>query len=120
MSKIYLENMEFYAFHGCFAEEQVIGNQFLVNAEIEVNTEESERTDNLGDTLNYQEVYQYIDKEMQQKSKLLENVARRIVDRLRLKFPAIESIRIKISKMHPPMGGKMQCVSVELEKHGKI
>ncbi len=119
MSKILLENMEFFAYHGCFKEEQIIGNQFVVNLELETPTDAAETSDHLTDTLNYQEVYNIVGKQMQQKSHLLEHVGRRILDALIEKFPEIEYVRVKVSKMHPPMGGKMKCVSLEMERHNR-
>ncbi len=117
MSKIYLENMEFFAYHGCFEEEQIIGNQFVVNVEIETDTVEAGQSDNLADTLNYQEAYNLVREQMQQKSHLLEHVAQRILDALMQSFDTMTFVKVKISKMHPPMGGKMRSVSLELEKH---
>jgi 7,8-dihydroneopterin aldolase/epimerase/oxygenase len=117
MSKILLENMEFYAYHGCFKEEQIIGNHFIVNLEIETDTSDAEFSDNINDTLNYQEAYNVVKEQMQQKSHLLEHVGRRILDALTQKFGNIGYMKVKVSKMHPPMGGKMQCVSLELERH---
>ncbi len=107
--------MEFFAYHGCFKEEQLIGNQFLVNLELETETGDAEVSDKLVDTINYQEVYNTIGEQMAVKSHLLEHVGRRILDSLKSRFEGIEKIKVKISKMHPPMGGKMECVSLEIE-----
>jgi len=52
-----------------------------------------------------------VKKEMEQKSHLLEHVARRIMDAIRQEFPAITAIDLKIAKLNPPMGGKMHQVS---------
>ena len=114
MAKILLEEMEFYAYHGCFKEEQVIGNRFIVNLELDVDTTEAEISDHLPDTLNYQSVYELIGRAMETKSHLLEHLGRRILNALHKEFPHIRHSRLKVSKMNPPMGGKMQCVSVEL------
>ncbi len=114
MSKILLENMEFFAYHGCFKEEQIIGNRFIINLELETNTQKAEVSDNLHDTINYQEVYNTLREQMQQKSHLLEHIGRRILVAVSEKFPDITSIKLKISKMNPPMGGKMECVSLEM------
>jgi len=116
MGKIYLENMEFYAYHGHFKEEQIVGNQFLVNMTLETNMEAASKSDHLEDALNYQTVYQLIDTEMKKKSHLLENIAGRILDQVFSHFDYIEHAWIKVSKMNPPMGGKMQAVSVSLER----
>ncbi len=114
MSTISIEQMEFYAYHGCFKEEQIIGTRFLVDLNLETNTAKAESTDDLNDTVNYQEVYLLVKKEMEIKSKLLEHVGRRILDAVKGKYPQIASAEIKISKMNPPLGGKMKNVSLTM------
>jgi len=116
MGKIYLEDMEFYAYHGHFKEEQIVGNQFLVNMVIDTNMEAASKSDHLDDAVNYQKVYQLIDGEMKKKSHLLENIARRILDALYSNFSGIDNAWIKVSKINPPMGGKMRAVSVAMER----
>jgi 7,8-dihydroneopterin aldolase/epimerase/oxygenase len=114
MGQISLEGMEFFAYHGHFKEEQIIGTRFTVDLFMETDTHEAEMTDNLAKTVNYQAVYNVVAKEMSVKSHLLENVARRILDSLAREFPQIDSCRIKIAKMNPPVGGKVEKVSLEL------
>ena len=116
MGRIHLENMEFYAYHGHFKEEQIVGNKFLVNLEIETDMGKAAHSDDLKDTLNYHTAYQIIKREMEKKSHLLENIASRILDALYSEFPQIDSARIKVSKMNPPMGGKLESVSVTLTR----
>ena len=107
--------MEFFAFHGCFKEEQIIGTKFIVDLCIDLETTLAEETDHLRDTVDYVRLYQCVKKEMEQKSHLLENVARRILDSVCQEFPAIFFIKLKIAKINPPMGGKMQQVSFKTE-----
>lgn len=115
MSVISIEGMEFFAYHGCFAEEQIIGTKFRVDLFIEVNTEKAEHSDHLNDTVNYQAVYELVNAEMKLKSKLLEHLARRILDKIKSHFPAVDHATIKVRKLNPPLGGKIDFVSVELE-----
>ncbi len=115
MSLISIEGMEFFAYHGCFKEEQVIGTKFRCDLFLEVDTTKAEQTDNLLDTVNYQEVYQVLKKEMDAKSKLLEHVGRRILQRVKQEFPQVKHARLKIRKLNPPLGGKIDFVSVEME-----
>lgn len=115
MSIISIEGMEFFAYHGCFKEEQVIGTKFRCDLFLEVDTTKAEQTDNLSDTVNYQEVYQVLKVEMAVKSKLLEYVGHRILKSIKEKFPQVEHVRLKIRKLNPPLGGKMDFVSIELE-----
>jgi dihydroneopterin aldolase len=115
MALILLENMEFFAYHGCFAEEQIIGNRFIVNLTIEADTAAAETSDNLHDTVNYQAVYNIVKKEMAIKSKLLEHVASRIANQVKKSFPHIDGLVVKVSKTNPPLGGKLENVSVQVE-----
>jgi 7,8-dihydroneopterin aldolase/epimerase/oxygenase len=114
MSTISIEGMEFYAYHGCFAEEQLIGTWFVVDLFLETDTTEAEQTDDLTKTINYLEVYQLVKKEMEINSKLLEHVGRRILNRVTVTYPSISHARIKVRKMNPPLGGKMDFVSLTL------
>jgi dihydroneopterin aldolase len=114
MGIIEIEGMKFYAYHGHFKAERVVGNIFEVNIRLEANCDKAAESDSLEDALNYQAVYETIKEEMQITSALLENVAKRILDTLYQKFPAIQKARIKVSKMNPPMGGEIEKVSVTL------
>jgi 7,8-dihydroneopterin aldolase/epimerase/oxygenase len=116
MGVIEVEGMKFYAYHGHFEAEKVVGNNFEVHVRIETDCGKAATSDNLEDALNYQAVYETIKEEMEITSALLEHVAERILDALHNKFPAIEHARIKISKMNPPMGGEIEKVSVTLER----
>ncbi len=116
MGLIEIEGMEFYAFHGHFEAEKVVGNRFLVNVALETDCDKAAASDDLDDALNYQIVYQLIGEEMKQPSHLLEHVAGRILDRLYSEFDTIRKARVKISKLNPPMGGQIEKVSVTLER----
>ena len=116
MGIIEIEKMKFYAYHGHFEMERIVGNQFEVDIRLETDCKKAAESDKLDDALNYQEVYETIKKEMEIKSHLLEHVAKRILDTLSKRFPAIERARIKVSKMNPPMGGEIERVSITLEK----
>lgn len=114
MSTISIEQMEFYAYHGCFKEEQIIGTRFLVDLYLETDTGRAEKSDDLADTVNYQEVYLLVKREMEIKSKLLEHVGKRILDAVMEKFPELRAAKLRISKMNPPLGGKIKNVSLTM------
>ena len=114
MGLIQIENMEFYSFHGHFKEERIVGNKFTVDLIIETDMKIPAQTDNLKDAVNYQLVYEIVKKQMEIKSKLLENVGKRILDELFLQFPGVIKAEVKVSKLNPPLGGKLNCVSLTL------
>lgn len=116
MGLIEIEGMEFYAYHGHFIEEQVVGNKFLLNIAIETNCNNAGKSDNLNDALDYQKVYNLIKEEMLKKSSLLENICKRILDHLYADFENINKATIKVSKINPPMGGQIEKVSITMSR----
>ena len=102
---ILLENIKMFAYHGVFAQENDVGNFFLLNVKIEVNNYKSLETDDLTDTISYADVYNVLKEEMSKRAKLLEHVGWRIMKRLKEEYSNINEIELKISKLHPPIEG---------------
>lgn len=113
---IEIENMEFFAYHGCFKEEQVIGNQFVVSLRMVTAARDAIATDRLSDALNYQTAYGLVRDEVAKPSHLLEHVAGRILNALFNGLPLLAEATVKVSKLNPPMGGKIDRVSVTLTR----
>lgn len=120
MGLIQIEGMEFYAFHGHYKEERIVGNRFLVDLTIETDMDTPMESDNLKDAVNYQEAYETIRAEMEKKSYLLEHIAGRILDSLFTRLPGINKATVKVSKMNPPVGGKIYSVSAVLSRSKKL
>ena len=116
MGIIQIEQMEFYSYHGHYEEERIVGNRFLVDLTMETDCKKASETDELYDALDYQKAYDVVKEEMKEKSYLLEHIARRILDALFSHFPELDKAVIKVSKLNPPMGGKIQAVSVSLTR----
>lgn len=116
MGVIVLENMEFFAYHGCYEAEQIVGNKFLVNLSMEADITKPAKTDDIKDALNYHRAYEIVKKEMQIRSNLLEHIAKRIIDALYEAFPQLEKATVKVSKLYPPMVGQIKSVSIEFTK----
>ena len=104
--------MEFYAYHGCLPEEQVIGNHFTVDITMDIDMEQASASDDLNDTLNYAEVYSMVKQQMAIRSHLLEHVSARILGRLFECFPQLNRAEVCVTKLNPPVGGQTKSVSV--------
>ncbi len=117
MSQIFIEDMEFFAFHGHYEEEKYAGNRFVVSLHLDCDTSKAEKSDNLDDALNYQVAYAIVSDIMKNtKSNLVENVATNILDKLFAEFPQLQKAKVRIAKTNPPMGGKIGSVGVTIEK----
>lgn len=111
--KVSLEGVRFFAYHGFYPEEQVIGTEFIIDVDTEMEVYGS-GDDEISNTVNYERLNQIITKEMETPRKLLETVAYGILDQIRHEFLAVKLIRVAIRKMHPPMGGDIKNSLIEL------
>ena len=116
MCIIEIEGMEFYAYHGHYEEERIIGNRFLLDLRIEADCNIPANSDNIKDAVNYQTAYKVIKEQMLHKSHLLENIAKRILDSLYENLEGIKKASIKVQKLNPPMGGQIKSVSITMER----
>ena len=110
-----IKNMRVYAFHGCLKEESKIGSDYLVNLKAYCNLAGAAESDNLEETANYTLLAKIITKEMATRSKLLESVAKRIVDSCLKDIEAVERVVVEISKINPPINADVEAVTVLLE-----
>tara|TARA_A100001011_G_C14081177_1_gene744563 strand:- start:68 stop:442 length:375 start_codon:yes stop_codon:yes gene_type:complete len=113
MGKIKLKDIKIYAYHGCLSEENLIGGEYLINLSVFSNLKKSSLSDELKDTIDYVSLLDIVKKEMLSPSKLLENVVKRVVDKIFLVFPKINKVSLEVSKLNPPINGNVFSVSVK-------
>ena len=113
---IEVNNIRLYAVHGCLEEEAKIGSKYTVDVSLETNFSEAALNDDLSKTVDYVTINAIVKTEMGKRSKLLEQVAQRIVNESKIACPSIESIRVKISKLCPPINGDVQDVAIIIEE----
>jgi len=111
-----LNAMKFYAYHGISPQETKVGNNFVVDVSYAGPVEKACLSDDVKDTINYSEVFRVVQKEMECPSKLLEHITARISSALKTAFPQLSYLKIKLSKLNPPLGGEVQSASVTIEK----
>ena len=115
MGTIRLKNIKIYAFHGCLVEEEKIGSDYLVNLSVKADVARASHTDELSDTVDYVHLQKIVKNEMGVRSKLLEHVAQRIIAAIFKEIPLVDSVKVKIAKVNPPIGGDVAEVSVTLK-----
>jgi dihydroneopterin aldolase len=116
MGKVILKNIRIYAFHGCMEEEEKIGSDYIVNLKVDAPMEMASRTDELEDAVDYVSLNAIVKEEMSVRSKLLEHVAQRIVDKIMGQFDEVESVEVSVAKQNPPIGGDMDEVCIRLKE----
>lgn len=114
--RIRLERMEFRALHGCYELERKVGNRFTVDLEITTELGHVADEDSVELAVNYLTVYEVVREQMAVTQRTIERVAMNIIEALYKAFPQIGHITCTVSKLAPPLGGKLEKVNVVLEK----
>jgi dihydroneopterin aldolase len=115
MSVIALEGMRFRANHGFYEEEQILGGDYIVDVYITTIFTKASIDDDLKKTINYETVYLICEAAMKKNSKLLENVADRISMDIKYQFGFIKELKVKVKKLNPPLGGRVESAWVEVD-----
>jgi dihydroneopterin aldolase len=116
MGIIQVNNIKLYAFHGCLDEEAKIGSDYRIDVEVKADLKKSAKTDELIDTVDYVHLNHIVKEEMAIRSKLLEEVAQRILDRFFKELRMIRKAKISVAKINPPIGGNVEEVVIILTK----
>jgi dihydroneopterin aldolase len=119
MGIIKVENIRVYAYHGCLIEEGKIGSDYRVDIKVKANLKKSAKSDELVDTVDYVHLNKIVKEEMAIRSKLLEHVADRILNRVLEELSMVTIADVSVSKINPPIGGNVEKVTVRLQKKRK-
>lgn len=114
MGIIKVENIRVFAHHGCLKEETKIGSSYRVDLQVKANLQPSATSDSLSDTVDYVFLNRIIKEEMNKPSYLLETVCRRILDRIFNEDKLIKKATVWVSKLNPPIGGDVECVTIKM------
>ncbi len=114
--KVTLEQMHFYAHHGCYDTEQRVGGQFLVDLSYSYNAEDVVQSDDILRAVSYLDIYGVVQSEMNIASRTLEHVAYRISERLLSTFSELLTLEITLKKVSPPLGGDLRSAAVTLQR----
>lgn len=112
MGVITVSGIKLYAYHGCMEEESKIGSNYEVDVVLESDLSMAAKHDELTKTVDYVEVNKIVTEEMAIRSKLLEHVAQRIIDKLAADHPEIISMEVSVAKLNPPIDGNVDRVVV--------
>ena len=102
--KIFVTNLETFAFHGVHPLEQKTGHWFWVNLSVETDFSGAVAGD-LTRSIDYTLLAEIARKQMNQPRKLLETVVHAIAQDVLKNFPQVETVFVEIKKQTPPVKG---------------
>jgi dihydroneopterin aldolase len=98
-----LTNLKFYAYHGLYDFEREKGGEFIVD--VLIDSENKPHYLQLTDVVNYEDIYRIVNQHMQTPQDFIEEIARLILEDLKLSFSNALLIEVKITKCAPPIPG---------------
>jgi 7,8-dihydroneopterin aldolase/epimerase/oxygenase len=113
---IEVNGIKIYAFHGCLEEEAKIGSDYLVDVMLNTNFFNAAENDDLTQTINYVDINKIVCEEMAIRSKLIEHVGQRIIQRIKKEIKNITYLKIKVTKICPPINGDVDNVAIIIEE----
>lgn len=113
--RLFLRAVPFFARHGVYPQEQVLGQRFIVDADWWLDTRPAAWADDATLTVSYQDVYDHIRAVVEDDPvHLIETLAERIASRLLDHFSSIDQVRITVHKPGAPISGVFGDVGVEI------
>lgn len=112
MGKVSLEGIEFHAYHGAFPEEEILGNRFTLDLELNTDFFKAMSEDLLHETIDYAKLYALIKARMDVRVKLLEHLGYLIIKDIVVAYPQAETVSLTLKKHHPALGGLVKFSAV--------
>ncbi len=115
---IELKDIHLYAHHGVMPQERSVGAWFTVDTRLTIGDKSPLYSDEIDNAVNYADIFAIIKEEMEKPANLLENVGKRVVEKILNTFAQVETAEITICKDTPPMGGDglKACVTIKAER----
>lgn len=115
--QIKITDLEVFANHGVFPEENKLGQKFLVSAVLYTDTRKAGKTDDLTASIHYGEVSAFITKYMKEHTyQLLERVAETLTEEMLKSISGLCKIDLEIKKPWAPVGLPLKTVSVKISR----
>lgn len=112
MGIVALQGIQLFANHGVHASEKLHGNHFVVDVEVETQVAHGAFNDDISQAVNYEEIYALVKRCFEERVHLLETLVQRIGEEMVRRFARVERIRVKVSKLTPPLGGEVSSAFV--------
>lgn len=117
MDKIYIKDLEIYAYHGVNQQEKDMGQRFSISLELFLDLKEAAVTGDLNKTVNYAELSHRIEEEFKkEKQDLIETAAEKLAEFILLNYERVERVRLMVKKPWAPIGKPIDYAAVEIER----
>lgn len=115
--EIHIENLEIFAKHGVFPEENRLGQKFLISLTMYVDARPAGKADCLEQSVHYGEASQFMTDWMHRHTyRLIEAAAEHLAEELLLRYPLLKGLTLELKKPWAPVGLPLETVSVKITR----
>lgn len=112
---LFIDNLEVFANHGLFEEENKLGQKFIFDIECELNYKKAMFSDEMTDSISYADIAEVVVMTATTNTfNLLERLAGEILKNIFTEFSQIENINLKINKPGAPIKYHFKKCGVEV------
>lgn len=109
-----LNDLHFHSHIGVFNQEKTVGNEFVVNLTVTLTPPDKIDDNSLHQMISYADLYEIVKFQMSLKRDLLETVAYEIILAIKKRWSNINSGKISIAKLTPPIPNIQGFASITL------
>lgn len=119
MDKIIMKGMQFYGYHGVLPEEEKLGQQFVIDLELQLNLQPAGQSDDINKSISYAEVYEQVKQiTTRQRFQLIEALAEQIAEEVLYQY-TLQQVKVTVKKPAAPVPGNFDYMAVEIVRKNK-
>ncbi|HEX3046075.1 MAG TPA: dihydroneopterin aldolase [Bacillota bacterium] len=116
-TRLRLNNMVFYGYHGAYSAEKELGQRVEVDVELVSDLVNVGKTDDIELSINYVDVYTIVKEIVEEREfNLIEAIGVAVVDQIMDSFD-LEQVTVRVRKPLPPVGGLLDSAEFEITKN---
>lgn len=117
MNQVIIKNLKIFAYHGVHDFEKKNGQDFFIDAVLDLPEMPGFESDEISQLISYSEVVRVIKKVMTEKSyNLIEKAAMKIISEIFSSFSEVKAVDITVKKPHAPIKEEFEYVAVRFKR----
>lgn len=117
MDKIYIKDLQVYAFHGVNQQEKELGQRFLISLELFLNLKQAGESDDLNNTVNYGQLCIDVEQEFKKETYcLIEKSAEKLAEFILNNYNLVDRVKVLVKKPWAPIGKPLEYAAVEIDR----
>lgn len=117
IDKMFIEDLEVFAYHGVLGEENKLGQKFLISISMNLNLKTAGTKDDIYETVDYGKLTHEVESEFTKTSyNLIEKAAEEICNYILLNYKLVKSVTVTVKKPWAPIMKPLKYAAIEITR----